>query len=75
MAGELGLVRCDALDADGALPRHVFQDLVDEEERVAVGKDLANVGVDEDLRFWNREAFTITWDTIISSDCYSYGNE
>ena len=50
MARELRLVRCDALDANGALSRHIFQDLVDEKERVAVGKDLANISVDEDLK-------------------------
>ncbi len=50
MACELRLVRCDALDTNGSLPRHIFQNLVDEKKRVAMGKDLADISVDEDLR-------------------------
>ncbi len=57
MAGELRLVRCDALDTNGPLPRHILQNLVDEKERVAVRKDLANISVDEDLEMnaWQQQ--------------------
>lgn len=50
MAGELRLVCSDALDADSALPGNVFEDLVDQEEGVAMGKNLPDITIYENLR-------------------------
>lgn len=42
VASELGLVGGDALDTDGILAGHALEDLVDEQEGVPVGEDLAD---------------------------------
>ena len=52
VAGELGLVGRDALDAHRALSWHVLENFVDEEEWVTVGKDLAYVSVHEHLQYF-----------------------
>ncbi len=50
VAGELGLVRGDALDTNSAFSGDIFEDLVNQEEGVAMRKDLSDISIHENLR-------------------------